>query len=213
MIQHGTIVLVHVEVAVKDKAGQISSVKALPPPTSEAASEGLGVAVDGPGATTGPGQSENLSGSDSNSLASRSAGAHTSEHSISNDPGSTSFGTSSSKYKFGSKEEASDTGEVAVDGQKEVQGSSGGAGGESQTQPQRMDGESDGAGNSAGGGQGGNEDADQGSQDKGKHDAEKDTKTTEGFVVHVESTMVRFEDDSAHQGHCQVGRSLEWSSM
>ena len=275
MIQHGTIVLVHVEVAVKDKA----AIKPLPSPISGAAREGSGVAVDGAAgmgasgggngasgdeqaadkhagreeglvyvgnssssndagssqidsktacnsatacassdlthatvhrlhpetrATTAPGQSGSLSGSDSNGLGSCFASAHASEPNTSNDSGSKSLGTSSSKSESGSKEEASDTGGVAVDGQEGVQGSSGGAGGESQTQPQRVDGEADGAGNSAGGGQRENEDADQDSKDKGRHDAEKAAKTQTDFVVHVE-----FTDDSAHEGHCQVGRSLK----
>jgi len=155
-------------------------------------------------ATTAPGQSGSLSGSDSNGLGSCFASAHASEPNTSNDSGSKSLGTSSSKSESGSKEEASDTGGVAVDGQEGVQGSSGGAGGESQTQPQRVDGEADGAGNSAGGGQRENEDADQDSKDKGRHDAEKAAKTQTDFVVHVE-----FTDDSAHEGHCQVGRSLK----
>jgi len=152
-------------------------------------------------ATTDPGQNGIFFGSDSSGLGCCSASVHASEPNGSNESRVTSSGKSSSK------QEARDTGGVAVDRQG-VLGSSGGAGmKESKTQPQSMDGEADGAGNSAGEWQRGNEDADKDPKDKGGHDAEKDAKEQEPFVVHVESKTLRFTDDYAHAGQCQVGRA------
>jgi len=159
------------------------------------------------GATNTPGQSGSFFGSDFNGFGC-SASVHASEPNASFEPRITSSSKSSSK------EEARDTGGVAVDRQG-VRGSSDGAGiKESKTQPQSMDGEADGAGNSSGEGQRGNEDANKDPKDKGGHDEEKDAKEQKLLVVHVESKTpgLRFTNESAHEGHCEVGRSLEWYS-
>ena len=283
MIKHGTTLLVHVGVAVKDKVDQISSSKPLLSPINEAGSEGPGVAIDGngkgasgggngasgdeqavdknagreqgsvhvgngcsgdgtglsqidsmtarnsatactssdlndatahdlnpkTGATTAPGQSASLVGSGSKGLDDFSAIVQASEPNASQTSGYESRGTSSSKP--GSKEEASDMGDVTIGGQAGIWKSSGVAGvEESKTQTQSAGGEADG-GNSAGEGLTSHEDADKDPKHKGGHDAEKDSMEQEVFTVHLESDTVLFIDDSAHEGQYQVGPPLVWS--
>ena len=171
-------------------------------------------------ARTAPVQVGSLVGSDFKGLG--SASEHDSEPSACNTSGYESCETSSSKNS--SKEEASDTCGVAVGGPKGVQGSSGGAGGgaginQSETQPQSGNVEADGAGNSSGkdGNSGGEEqkkkdDADKNLKDNGRHNAAKDAKKKDVYLVHVESETLHFTSDLGNDRHCQVGRSLEWSS-
>ena len=160
-------------------------------------------------ATTAPGQSGILFGSDSKGLGGCFAREHDSESIASNTSGYESRGTSSSKP--GSKEEASDMGDVTIGGQAGIWKSSGVAGvEESKTQTQSAGGEADG-GNSAGEGLTSHEDADKDPKHKGGHDAEKDSMEQEVFTVHLESDTVLFIDDSAHEGQYQVGPPLGWS--
>jgi len=169
-------------------------------------------------ATTAPGQSGILFGSDSKGLGGCFAREHDSESIASNTSGYESRGTSSSKS--GSKQVASDTNGVAVGGLEAVRGSNGGASrNKPETQPQSVNGETDGAGNgggedgsSGGKGQKENNHADKDSTDKGRHNAAKDVKKQAVYVVHLESKTLCFKVGSANGRHYQVGRPLEWSS-